>query len=197
MPATLQTSRTRWIDAGLAALATGGPGAVRVEALADALGVTKGGFYGQFADRPAFLVALLEEWERRSIDHVLAQVDDAGGDAKARILQAGRLTFAAELLPTDLAIRAWARTDTAAAAALRRVDDRRLAYLRSQFATITSDPDEIEARSILALTLAIGQHFTAWGGDDRDRRQALDLAAAFIVSDLSGARPAQGPPPTS
>ena len=183
MPAALQTSRTRWLDAGLAALAAGGPGAVRVEALATALGVSKGGFYGQFADRPAFLEALLEEWERRSIDHVLAQVEDAGGDAPERILHAGRLTFAPELLPTDLAVRAWP-TDGTAAAALRRVDDRRLAFLREQFAAITSDPDEQEARSMLAFTLAIGQHFMAAGARDHDRRRALDLAAAFVVADL-------------
>ena len=183
MPATLRTSRARWLDAGLAALAAGGPGAVRVEPLATALGVSKGGFYGQFADRPAFLDALLEEWERRSIDHVLAQVEEAGGDARERILHAGRLTFAPELLPTDLAVRAWARTDGNAAAALRRVDDRRLAFLRAQFAAITPDPDEQEARSMLAFTLAIGQHFMAAGAAD-DRRRAVDLAAAFVVADL-------------
>lgn len=39
--------RASWIDEGLRALAAGGPDAVRIEALARALGVTKGGFYGQ------------------------------------------------------------------------------------------------------------------------------------------------------
>ena len=41
-----RTPRGRWVEEGLQALADGGPAAVRVEALAKKLGVTKGGFYG-------------------------------------------------------------------------------------------------------------------------------------------------------
>ena len=43
--AVARTPRTAWVDAGLRALADGGPDSVRVESLAKALGVTKGGFY--------------------------------------------------------------------------------------------------------------------------------------------------------
>ena len=56
----LRTPREMWVDAGLRALATGGVDAVRVEALAKTLGVTKGGFYGYFADREALLTEMLE-----------------------------------------------------------------------------------------------------------------------------------------
>ena len=181
MPAPFQTSRSQWIDAGLAALAAGGPGAVRVEVLAASLGVTKGGFYGQFADRAAFLTALLDEWERRSVDDVLAEVKRAGGDASERILRAGRLTFADELLPIDLAVRAWARTDADVTARLRRVDDARLSYLRSQFEAITADADDAEARATLAFTLAIGQHFMAATHSGRAREGATANAFALLV----------------
>ena len=63
-----RTPRDRWIEQGLQALATGGPDAVRVEVLAKELGVTKGGFYGSFADRDALLEAMLDTWERESTD---------------------------------------------------------------------------------------------------------------------------------
>ena len=39
-----RTPRRSWVDGGLRALASGGPDAVRVESLAQSLGVTKGGF---------------------------------------------------------------------------------------------------------------------------------------------------------
>ena len=52
-----RTSRATWIDAGLRALGTGGPDAVRIEPLAQQLGVTRGGFYGTFKSRRAFLDA--------------------------------------------------------------------------------------------------------------------------------------------
>src|ERR1700728_3259429 len=44
-----RTPHIAWIDAGLQALAAGGPDSVRIEALAKSLGVTRGGFYGHFA----------------------------------------------------------------------------------------------------------------------------------------------------
>ena len=44
MAAITRTPRSRWIEEGLRALAAAGPDAVRVEVLAQALGVTKGGF---------------------------------------------------------------------------------------------------------------------------------------------------------
>src|SRR5215471_17772813 len=125
MAAITRTPRSRWIDEGFRALAAGGPDAVRIEALAQALGVTKGGFYGQFADRNALLAEMLDSWERRSIDEVLERVERHGGDVRAKIRRAGALTFSGELLPIDLAIRDWSQRDPAVATRLRRVDNRR------------------------------------------------------------------------
>lgn len=182
MPAVTRTPRTEWTAAGLRALASGGPNAVRVEALAAELGVTKGGFYGYFADRTAFLNELLDEWERRSTADVLAQVEAEGGSAPARIRRAGALTFSAELLPIDLAVRSWSRHEPAIATRLRRVDNIRIDYLRSLFATFIDDPDEVEARSMLAFALAIGQYFMAADHPGRHRRGAIELAAGFLVA---------------
>ena len=47
--------------------------------LAQALGVTKGGFYGYFADWDALLEEMLDSWERMSIDDVLEHVKRKGG----------------------------------------------------------------------------------------------------------------------
>jgi AcrR family transcriptional regulator len=182
VPAALRTTRAGWIDAGLSALASGGPAAVRVEPIAAQLGVTKGGFYRHFADRTAFLSALLDEWERRSVDEVIARVDAEGADAAANVRRAGTLTFAKDLLPIDLAVRDWARSDSDVAARLRRVDNARIGYLRSQFAEITGDRDEVEARSLLAFALLIGQHFITAEHEEFSRPAALNLAAAFLTA---------------
>jgi AcrR family transcriptional regulator len=69
--AFVRTPRQQWIENGMAALATGGPDAVRIEVLARELGVTKGGFYGHFADRQALLDEVLDTWERSSVDDVM------------------------------------------------------------------------------------------------------------------------------
>src|SRR3954470_22610246 len=85
MPPPTRTPPSRWIEEGLRALAAGGPDAVRVEALAGELGVTKGGFYNHFEDRPALLHEMLDTWERLVIDQVIELVEAGGGDGKAKL----------------------------------------------------------------------------------------------------------------
>ena len=178
-----RTPRDRWIEEGLQALAAGGPDAVRVEALAKKLGVTKGGFYGFFADRDALLEALLDAWERESTDEVIDRVEREGGDPRTKIQRAGVLTFSSDrLLPIDLAIRDWARRDEAVAERLRRVDNRRMALLRQMIGTFCSDADEVEARSLLAFCVAIGEHFLAADHGDRTRAQVLVRAADLLLN---------------
>jgi AcrR family transcriptional regulator len=182
MPAITRTPRSSWIEEGLRALAAGGPDAVRVEALALALGVTKGGFYGHFADRNALLQEMLDTWERESTDDVLERVERRGGDARAKLRRAGALTFSPDLLPVDLAVRDWARRDQAVAERLRRVDNRRMDYLRQLFSAICRDQDEVEARSTLAFALVIGHHFMAADHGTRSHAEALELAARWLLA---------------
>jgi AcrR family transcriptional regulator len=187
-----RTPRARWIEEGLQALAAGGPDAVRVEAVAKKLGVTKGGFYGFFADRDALLEAILEAWERESIDEVIDRVEREGGDPRTKIQRAGVLTFSSDrLLPIDLAIRDWARRDEAVAERLRRVDNRRVALLREMIGTFCPDADEVEARSLLAFCLAIGEHFLAADHGGRTRAQVLARAIDLLLNHpaITGATP--------
>lgn len=177
-----RTTRERWVEEGLRALAAGGPDAVRVEVLAKNLGVTKGGFYGSFADRDALLDAMLDTWERESTDEVLDRVEREGGDPRTKIRRAGVLTFSSDrLLPIDLAVRDWARRDEAVAARLRRVDDRRMGLLREMIGTFCPDPEEVEARSLIAFCVAIGAHFLAAGHGERTRAQVLARAADLVL----------------
>ncbi|MDQ0938582.1 TetR/AcrR family transcriptional regulator [Streptomyces sp. V1I1] len=187
MVGAVRTPRERWVEEGLRALAAGGPDAVRVEALAKRLGVTKGGFYGYFADRDALLGAMLDSWERESTDEVIDRVEREGGDPKTKIHRAGVLTFSSDrLLPIDLAIRDWARRDEAVAARLRRVDNRRMALLREMIGTFCADPDEVEARSLLAFCVAIGAHFLVADHDGRSRAQVLARAGDLLLDRPSG-----------
>jgi AcrR family transcriptional regulator len=167
--AVARTPRHRWIDEGVRALAAGGPDSVQIESLARTLGVSKGGFYGYFADRRALLAEVLDAWELRSTEQVIERVEHEGGDAMARARRAAELTFSAELLPIDLAVRDWARRDAAVAERLRRVDNFRIAYLRTLLATVSADDEDLEARCLIAFSVAIADHFIAADHGTRSR----------------------------
>jgi len=175
--ALTRTPRTSWIDEGLRALAAGGPEAVRIEPLARALGVSKGGFYWHFDDRRALLEEMLDTWERLSVDEVIERVEGEGGDAKARLRRLSALASSRdELLRIDLAVRDWSRRDQTVAERLRRVDNRRMAYMRSLFGAFCPDEDDVEARCMFAFSLWIGNHFIASDHAGRSRAEVLELA---------------------
>src|SRR3954470_17138741 len=147
MSAPTRTPRRSWIEEGLRALAAGGPDAVRIEPLARALGVTRGGFYWHFGDRRALLEEILDTWERASVDEVIERIESEGGDARAKLRRLSTLAASSdEPLRIDLAVRDWARRDQTVAERLRRVDDRRMDYMRSLFGAFCFDENEVEAR---------------------------------------------------
>jgi AcrR family transcriptional regulator len=154
-----RTPPSKWIEEGLRALGAGGPDAVRVEALARTLGVTKGGFYNHFDNRPALLYGMLDTWERLVIDQVIERIEAEGGDAKDRLRRLFALDSsspARELVKIEMAIRDWARRDKAVARRLKRIDDRRMEYLRAQFRQFCADEQEVEVRCLLVMSLWIG-----------------------------------------
>ena len=170
-----RTPRERWGEEGLQALAAGGPDAFLVEVLAKALGVTKGGFYWHFEDRQALLDEILDAWERISVDVPIEAVDAAGADPRSRLRLLSSLATE-RVLDLDLAVRDWARRDPAVAKRLRLIDNRRMEYLRSLFRPLSADEADAEARSMLAFSLWIGNHFIAADHGDRNRAEVLGLA---------------------
>jgi AcrR family transcriptional regulator len=181
MSAPTRTPRRTWIAEGLRALAAGGPDAVRIEPLAKSLGVTRGGFYWHFDDRDALLEEILDAWERLSVDEVIDQLERSGGDARTKLRHLSRIAGSAdEPLMIDLAVRDWARRDPAVAKRLRRVDNRRMEYLRSLFRAFCADDDDVEARCLLFYSLWIGSHFIAADHGARSRADVVKLALARL-----------------
>jgi AcrR family transcriptional regulator len=178
-----RTPRNRWIEEGLRALGSGGPEAVRIEPLARALGVSKGGFYWHFSDRQALLEEMLDIWERTWVDEVIEVVEAEDGDARSRLRRLFALAVASgsELLKVELAIRDWARREEAVAERLRQVDNRRMDYMRSLFGAFCEDDGDVEARCLLAFSLFIGGHFVSVDHGGRSRAEVLELALEWLA----------------
>jgi AcrR family transcriptional regulator len=181
--APVRTPRRRWIEEGLRALAAGGPDAVRIEPLAQALGVTKGGFYWHFEDRRGLLDEMLDAWEQALVDEVIERVESEGGDARTRLRRLFALaSSAADLLRTDLAVRDWARRDEAVAERLRRADNRRMDYMRAVFGEFSSGEDEVEVRATVAFLIWVGNDFMAADHGARSRQDVLELVLERLLA---------------
>ena len=182
MPAHLRTTRDAWVEAGLRALAAGGPDAVRVETLATALNVTKGGFYHHFRDRQALLDAMLDSWDATLVDRVIESTDRDGGDGRARLRRLFSAANAGEdLLALELSVRDLVCRNRGVAERVRRVDNRRLGYLRPLFAEFCEDAADVEGRCLLVLTLFVGEALVSATHGRRTRPSAAAAAVRHLL----------------
>lgn len=180
--AKVRTPRVAWIEAALNALASGGPEAIRIEALAASLGVSKGGFYWHFKDRQALLDEMLDGWEKFVVGDVIATLESQPVDSRAKLQQLFEMAPSVDFA-VELALRDWARRDRDVAKRLRRIDNGRMAYLRSLFAQFCADERDVEARSMLAFSLFIGSYFIAAKHEGRSRSEVLQLAIERLLSE--------------
>ncbi|WP_211248088.1 hypothetical protein [Cryptosporangium arvum] len=81
----------------------------------------------------------------------------------------------------DLAVRDWARRDEAVAERLRRVDNRRMDYLRSLFATFCPDPDDVEVRCMLTFSVRIGAYVVAADHPGRSRADVMKRTGEWLL----------------
>jgi AcrR family transcriptional regulator len=180
--ALVRTPRTRWVDEGLRALASGGPDSVRVEALARLLGVSKGGFYWHFPDRQALLEEMLVRWETASVDEAIERVEASAGTAREKLARLFSLASSSdELRKVDLAVRDWARREPAVAERLGRIDNRRMEYMRLLFGDFCADRADVEARCLVAMTMFVGLHFVHVDHGPHRRAEVLQAALERLV----------------
>lgn len=181
-----KTTPEAWVGAALTALAEGGPEAIRIEALAASLGVTKGGFYGDFADRNALVERVLDTWEQAVVDDVISRIENTDDDPRAKLRHlfdlAREHTGARHGLAVELAIRDWARRSPSVKQRLHRVDNRRMAYLRALFRQISTDDDDAEARSLLVFSLFVGDSLILAEHERRSRRDVAGHALERLLS---------------
>ncbi|HSJ24673.1 MAG TPA: TetR/AcrR family transcriptional regulator [Longimicrobiales bacterium] len=124
------STRDEWIKAAASAMAGGGVDAIRVEALARQLGITKGSFYWHFTDRNALLEAVLAQWEAGARQQLEAARTGAAADERMAAFFRDLARPANGVADTD--IQAWARHDRLVAERVSMVERDRLVFLKEQ-----------------------------------------------------------------
>ncbi|MFF1278854.1 TetR/AcrR family transcriptional regulator [Streptomyces marokkonensis] len=173
-----------WADAALAAVRAGGLAAVAVEPIAARLGATKGSFYWHFNGRDALVEAALARWEERETEAVIAAVGE-DGTPRERLRRLLAITSAAAEREPDaieLALQADA-AHPAVAPVLRRVTERRIAYVEGLFAEYGYDDGEARRRALMAYVGYLGHEQLAHSV--RELLPRGDAARAYAESVLS------------
>ncbi len=175
--------REAWIGAALAAISREGVRAVRVEALARELGVTKGSFYWHFRDRAALLDAVLETWERRGTTRVIERVEAGTPTGAQRLERLVEIAFATdEVDRIEAGIRAWGASDGRASVVLRRTDARRLDYVTEILVGAGLDRRTAKKRAHILFLALIGDFtFRAHGGGGSSRQVRKELVELLLV----------------
>lgn len=155
-------SQQEWLDEGLDVLALHGLPGLRVEALTQRLGVTKGSFYHHFVDLGDYRRALLGHYEQTcTLEHLEA---NAALDGQPALTRLERLAETVQHLETvhsglELSLRVWAAQDDDARQTMTRVDALRITYVEGLLVETLGDPDAARdvARSIYYIHIGAQQ----------------------------------------
>jgi hypothetical protein len=82
----------------------------------------------------------------------------------------------------ELAIREWARRDRTVAKRLRRIDNRRMEYMRPLFAAFCADEDEVEVRCMLVLSQWIANPLIGADHGSRSRADVVRLTLDRLLA---------------
>lgn len=149
-----QLDRRDWIAAGIEILSAKGIDAVRVEALARQLGISKGSFYWHFKDRQDLQEAILEEWEARQSDW------NTEGEGVSNPVERWARLFELFAKPDyarlEMAISSWARQDGNVARRVANAERKRFAYLSRVFREIGFTASQAGEWANAAIFLYLG-----------------------------------------
>lgn len=166
-----------WLDAAYEVLTESGVEAVKIMKLAKRLGLTRTGFYWYFKDRDALLEAMIARWENRNTGNLIARTQteaDTITEAMFNLFDCwvdDRL-FDAKL---DLAIRNWARNDSALQARVRCADDNRIAAIAAMFARFGYETAQVRAMTVIYTQIG---YISMQVSEDRQAR--LDRMPDYI-----------------
>lgn len=157
---TPKVTAQKWVETAYLALVEEGISGVKVDRLAQRLGVTRGGFYHNFKDREELLDALLHHWEQacqflpaEPLGTTLAEAAWWFEHAIQRLIDEDGYDR-----DFDMAVREWARSDNRAAWAVERSDRERLSKLETFFRLLGYDKDEAPIRARVFYYHQIGYY---------------------------------------
>jgi AcrR family transcriptional regulator len=149
-----------WIATARKALVEEGISGVKVDRLANRLGVTRGGFFHHFRDREVLLDRLILHWEKTCQFLPSNSPGDSPGDAIVWLDKVIDRLISEDGYDHqfDMAVREWSRSDQRAAWAIERADRERITTLEQFFEALGYAPHEALIRARVFYYHQIGYY---------------------------------------
>jgi AcrR family transcriptional regulator len=136
-----------------------GAAAVKVERIATALNVTRGGFYWRFRDHADLMDALLEDWRETNSRSMMAALNGPGTPVER--IWALMDVWVDEIgydPDYDIAVRAWATISNKVARVVRAVDKERIDAMHRLFVDYGYDDTEAFIRARVLYFHQVGYY---------------------------------------
>lgn len=177
------TSREAWITLGFQQFSSGGTEALRIEAMARTLGVSKASFYHFFENRDAFINDILAYWRNIRTEEFIKFSQKRTEDVsliEALILE----IFSADIDDDFLFhLRRLGRKNDAARDLLIQVETQRVDFARSAIEQLGYPQEVAQAKSVIIYNYYLGwreRQKTSRGGFG-----AVDVELGLLVSQLN------------
>jgi len=153
-----------WLKLGARLLAEEGAAALTIERLTAAARRTRGSFYHHFADRDAFVKAMMERWRSEVIDVWGLRYQQAASPAELRRLMREQ--------PMELdhrferAARRWAASEPIVGEVVDAVDRARIEGLGCFLAYVRPDLEDPQSAAFVQYAALVGMQWLLEGLDD-------------------------------
>jgi AcrR family transcriptional regulator len=173
-----------WVEAAILALQDCSIESIRVDTLADALGVTKGSFYYHFSGRDQLLEAVLQKWKSSMTAEIETFILKSVGTPSARIRRLIRIAMAPRPNvpggPLEIRLRTWAHRNPHVAAVVHDVDEARLSFLRQMYRQAGQTEKRAHTLAFLHMSYVIGARVFLDGKTEKEYREGVALGEEFL-----------------
>ncbi len=142
-------TRDNWLALALEILAQEGRAKIKIEYIAERLGVTRGSFYAHFSDRRDFNNSIAEYWAETLTSASLAKIRLSKESAQKKLLMLMQKIKDDDLAKYDIVMRSWALDEPLVAKLVEKVDTERFEYIKSLFVEMGFTGNDLEMRTML------------------------------------------------
>jgi len=177
-----------WIEAATDVLVDQGIDHVRVDVLSGQLQVTRGSFYWHFRDREDLLRRVLQAWREQATVQLTRRLERARSSPREQLHDVISLPFrgraAVRAARIELAIRAWARRDPMAQAAVDEADAARIAYHETVFQALGFSEAEARTRGFLLYSYEVAESLLSRQGGEAAKRERSVFVERLVLQPL-------------